>query len=366
MVLSKLPTGKIEGKDMRRENNSYKEDALFAEYTEGMAELFTLEKERAVYSWINQEQLPFEKIKNNRQIDLFTEQEYVILMIKIAVNVIEGEIIDVYYLFFREDTSNFGISRIEGFLDTTQKAFLGSLLSKIIPFIYNLSDSKDTNFIEDTIVKDANFIEVTNVCKQLIKQIEQLKQNDTKTPLLKMMRQWSDDLLKNYPRPLGVNLHLSEQALEILAAKGDFLIVRKTLEQAVSYALLLHAADKQQDIEITSAYLLFENQEKEEVKAPIIENTITSKKLKVMQMLDNLEMATVKLLEKGGDLTGINVGKTMDKPISAAAISEYLKTNERYVGILIGEYPKRWKTIGTKFRPFTNVIERLADKKIAV
>jgi len=343
IVLSKLPSEKISGLEMRRENNGYREKELFAE---SLNDIFVHEKERTVYTWIHKENIPFEeKPITGGQLTLFSEREYVILNVKTTIKVIDGEVIDVYYIFFREDQSNFGISRINGIFDPSLKAVVGSMLSKYIAHFYNYAN-----------VERAKINEFINETKVLMNQNEQ--QSDR---LPEMMRQWADDFLMNYQKPVGKSLHLSEQALKIIAQQ-NFQTARKMLDKAASYSLMLHSDSN--EIEILHSYLIdvVEN----EVVQPktIIETTVRSKKSKVLKLLDNMESAAVKLIERGEDLTGTTVGQAMDRPVSAPAITDYLRKNSRYVGMLLDEHSDRWEIIRTQFRPLINVKEKIRSKKI--
>ena len=349
IVLSDFTSGEVSGLEMVRENNKYKEKEL---YGENLKNPVVPEKEHTTFFWCCKDDLPFlEKQPDNGHINLFSELEHIILTLKITVNVVEGEIIDNFYIFFREDQSNFGVSRLDSVFDTTRKALIGSMLSKFISFFYAYSNSEQ-----------AKFIEFTNVTKQLL---HQYNQSDTNTLLLEMMRQWSEDFLENFPRPIGINLSLSEQSLAILA-KQNFKTAHKMLEKAASYALMLNSDHKQNEIEIVSAYLLPEINEPEIEQPQIKEVTILGKKYKVMKKLDDLEITAKILFDKGEDLTGTAVGKSMDIPVSAPAITDYLRKNTRYIGILFNEYPEKWQTIRNHFRPLVNVMEKLRTVKKVV
>ena len=345
IVLSKLPSEKIAGLEMVRENNRYKEIELFAE---GLKEIFVSEKERTVYNWIRKENIPFEEntIAEKRQLTLFSECEYIVLNVKTSVKVIEGEVIDVYYIFFREDQSNFGISRVNGVFDTSLKAIVGSMFSKYI-----------THFYDFTNIERTNFNEFRNNTKEL------LHQNDIQGDrLLEMMKQWAEDYLNNYDRPEGINFRVSEQALKILSEQ-NFQTARKMLDKAVSYAFMLHS-DNHSEIDILHTYLSYNVIEKEVEKPKIqIEAAVRGKKFKVMKLLDSMEMAASKLLEKGEDLTGTTVGQAMDRPVSAPAITDYLRKNAKYVGMLLDENTDKWEIIRTQFRPLINIKEKIRIKK---
>ena len=348
IALSKAPSGEISGLELTRENNSYREKELFAD---GLKDLFVPEKERALFTWIHKENLPFEKTsKNSGQLDLFSEREYIVLSVKITVNVIDGDIVDIYYLFFRKDQSNFGISRVEGIFDTSLKAVAGSMLSKYIVFFYDYANNERAKF--------NNF---KNETKELLRQNEQ--QND-KSLLLNMVRQWATDYLNNYERPAGINFLLPEQTIQILAAQ-DFQTARKMLDKAAYFSLMLHSDSHQSEIEILHTYLSNNIIENEVDETPKIhsEAAVKSKKFKVIKTLDNLETAAAKLLEAGQDLTGTSVGQALERPVSAPAITEYLRKNARYVGMLLDEHVDKWKIIRTDFRPLVNVKEKLRNKR---
>ncbi|MDR2926948.1 MAG: hypothetical protein LBV41_01910 [Cytophagaceae bacterium] len=344
IVLSTTAQGNVAGLELLRENGRYCEKKLYAD---GLQELFAPEKERVVFSWILKDQLPFEeKRKQNGQLNLFSEREHIVLMVKITSETAENTVVDIFYLFFRENQSNFGISRMKDVFDTSLKAIVGSQLSKFIVVYYD-----DVNKIH------SKFSEFTNVTSKLFEYA--CLQKDT-SPLREMMQQWADDFLENCERPSGVEIRLSEQALDKLL-EHDFKTARRALENATAYALMLYSGSYRDEIEILAPYLLFEAVEQQQADEPKIKTSVTvkSKKMRVAQYLDSLEVASVKLFEDGEALTGLAVGQTMETPVSAPAITEYLRKNERYITQLLDEHPDRWEIIRAHFRPLINVREKL-------
>jgi hypothetical protein len=82
---------------------------------------------------------------------------------------------------------------------------------------------------------------------------------------------------------------------------------------------------------------------------------------KTRLFLDRLERAASKLSANGEDLTSSAVGQTMDRPISAPAITDALRKNRRRVLLLLEQNPEKWPIIRNQFRPLINIVVKSDD-----
>ena len=68
------------------------------------------------------------------------------------------------------------------------------------------------------------------------------------------------------------------------------------------------------------------------------------------------------LLKQNWKLTSANVGHKLEKPITAAAISDKLKHHTPKIISLLEQYPTKWPLIRKRFRPLQNVIVKAENK----
>lgn len=296
------------------------------------------------YSWLHKDQLPFEpRISGDRQMQLFSEQYHIVLMVRLKPATGRG--MDVYYLFFREDQSNFGISRLQGSLDTTRKALVGSLVYRFAQLWY-----------QSTQTIQSDFQEFTSVTKQLLHQ----QQNDPwKAHHGHWFDGWAQAYLEELGQSTGCQLQLSAAAREKLLKAGTYQEAADALKNSARYALMLHSDQDSDTIIIEENYLILPapagNESTFENKGA---GSQQSRLGKTILLLDRLEKAAQKLAATGSDLTGSAVGQTMERPITAPAITDALKKNSRRILHLLEKYPDRWQLIRQQFRPLQNLVEK--------
>ena len=108
---SKNEDEEVEGCEMTLTNNHYHTKELIIDNPDA---IFTFSgKETTGYSWLLKDKLPFEEKRELKgQLSLFDEQQHFVLQLKIIVPTDTGSRSDIFYIYMREDESNFGISRI--------------------------------------------------------------------------------------------------------------------------------------------------------------------------------------------------------------------------------------------------------------
>ena len=340
VCFSKNEDEEVEGCEMTLTNNHYHTKELIIDNPDA---IFTFSgKETTGYSWLLKDKLPFEEKRELKgQLSLFDEQQHFVLQLKIIVPTDTGSRSDIFYIYMREDESNFGISRINGVLDTTRKSLLGSMISRFISVFYG-----SINAISSEIAK------FTDVTKEILAQ-----NNAVSNPSLKnWIRDWADNYLLSLAGTSGIILTLSEKALDKLTMH-DFYSSCMALNNAASFAMMLHQGEH--EIEIKDTYLVINGKETVNQRNQAQSRNIPNGRVeKIMQLLDNLEQAASYLLSKGEDLTGSAVGQSMDKPITAPAITDYLKKNNKRIMNLLERYPDKWIIIRKQFRPLVNFIEK--------
>lgn len=336
-------TGKGEtgGREMVLTGNQYRTKELLIE---GLNDyLLKMSTEQVGYSWLHKDQLPFDhKSLEVGQLQLFSEQFHIVLMVRLKDNIHQS--MDVYYIFFREDQSNFGVSRLQGVFDTTRKALVGSLAFRFVNMMY-----------QSFLSWQQNFSEFTDVTKKLL---SQSNSNVNEDRFRLWVDQWSKEFLSTFSLSQGIELKLSEQAIKKLMDSGSYKAATEALKTAAKFAILLNN-NQDGSILIDENIILLDVTNHSHEQTTFTEGAISGNRLsKTMLFLDKLEKAARKLVELGEDLTSSSVGKHMDRPITAPAITDALRKNMRRVVVLLDKYPNRWPLIRHQFRPITNILEK--------
>jgi DNA-binding NtrC family response regulator len=87
---------------------------------------------------------------------------------------------------------------------------------------------------------------------------------------------------------------------------------------------------------------------------------IDSRTSRSMQLLDRLEKASLSLKSRSQPLTSANVGRELDPPVTAPAITDALSKNKEIIRQLLEKYPERWENIRSEFRPLLNQVKKSA------
>ena len=156
------------------------------------------------------------------------------------------------------------------------------------------------------------------------------------------------DICNEYLQNLSVSRNkkfiLHENAVKrLLNYNGLWRELKTILEKAAQFAENVQTGNKF-NIEIKPNYLDFSKQKK------TFETNRTPRHSQAIELLDNLEQAAEKLLENNIRVNGTNLGNTLQKKITAAAISEALKKHRKSIIQLFSQYPERWKLLRNEFR----------------
>ncbi|MGQ1946613.1 hypothetical protein ACT3CD_05880 [Geofilum sp. OHC36d9] len=325
----------ISGQELVRQGNSYRLRTLVID---GLENLVT--KGDLGYTWLHPDQLPFEN-KNtlSDQFQLFSEEQHVVLSLRLGNT---GGMVDFFYLFFREDQSNFGVSRLQGPLDTARKALIGSVVFRMARMFYK-SAQQFFDYIEEFTSVTRGLLENQSVDSEPVVGIEWISH-------------WAEDFLSNYPLQPSGRWVLHESSLKKLQKAADFNAAKTALSKAAQMTAMLYG--KEDDWTILPATIFFTT--KQEVrpveKSPI--NNSESRMSRTKQWLDNIETAAARLVSVGEEPTGAAVGQSLQRPVSAPAITDWLRKNQRRVMLLLNQYPEKWPVIREHFRPLTNLVQR--------
>nr|WP_321410451.1 hypothetical protein [uncultured Carboxylicivirga sp.] len=299
------------------------------------------------FQWLNANRLPFITIEQPKigQLDLFTESKYLVLHVKQKLGNKDSNA--HFYLFFRDNKSNFGITESKESYTTSEKAIIGRLAK-------NYAESIVSNFLR-SISSTIQFKESTQ--KLLIsKQEENDAQNND---FHKWNNYWLDDYLYSLGKRDGFNYVIHDDARKLLIEKCSNLSqLKKSIEDSFVYICNLSFAEPGDTIELIPVYLIVASLANISDERNInINNRIS----KTVDLLNRLEKSALIVLNTGNSLTSAEVGKNMDRAITAPAISDALKKNKVRILQLLSEYPDQWPTIRKHFKPVVNLFEKNRD-----
>ncbi len=307
-----------------------------------------IRKTNSFFSWGKKEDTPFEirTRKKHVQMDVFHELENIVLTIGYLNE--NDKKHDLFFIYFNQDMSNFGLSGNNNLLTTENKQIVGFVLYNSIKTI--IAKAK----------KDISVLSAFNDnTKSLVKRYAQVKEE-----LAKSKNNYGlsiADLCKTYVKEFSesnkrFNYILSDDALDkIKAYQGDITELKHIIHKALAFVNNLYFDSKETDIYITEEYINFEDIgagtaiRKHEVQ-------LYNRYSKTIMLLDKLEAAARDVVAKNMDLTGANVGNACSTPISAPAISDAIKKHRNKIISLLNKYPDRWKLIRNDFRPVKNVL----------
>ncbi|MDG5799970.1 hypothetical protein QA597_06305 [Marinilabiliaceae bacterium ANBcel2] len=357
--LFRTDSNMVEGLELIRTGNSYKLRTLIPEGFED--KFIQYNRSKAGFTWLHKEQLPFEhQNSNEKQLQIFSEQKHVVLFLKLpSLNHEKAFNHNLFYLFFREDQSNFGISNLSGVLDTSRKAIIGSIFfnaSKV--FIKSVNSSREY-------VK-----EFTNVTRRIIS--EKKEDNSYRSKLNQWINEWAHNFANRYVQETGKRVKISVEAIIKLSSLPSFNDAEAALEDAVKFALMLYEHSDGDLLKIEEEFIVINRSPSSESSEltiepsdnpVVVQNRDTQsrgagKMSKTEALLDRLENAAHTIISSGEDPTGSSVGQMLDKPVSAPAITDALRKNSRRIILLLEKYPQKWPVLRKDFKPLTNVIEK--------
>lgn len=336
---------KLSGLLTEKEVQTYQTRSLNLNKIEPMLTRFR--HEQNPFDWYSRQNLPFEidKKTGNPTIDIFSELQNVVLLIRIPEQNTNENIL--LFIYLNENPSNFGITNSINPLTTDNKSIIAYILrSTLMTFLEQERKNKE-------VLIGNNFR-----TKNIIEQAESQKKEIIQTreyyglSLVKLCQQY----LAEYSKKAGRNLSFSQDAIEkIKGYKGELKNIEVVIEKTVSYAESLHF-DSYENLEISDWHLQFEGIEKLNQGAAQSQDH-SNKYSKTISLLDKLEEAALKVKNQQMKLTGTNVGRACPTPISAPAITDALYNHKSKINTLVKQNPDKWSTIREGFRPVINILK---------
>lgn len=306
---------------------------------------------KTAYTWIRQEDIPFETKSTQISKDIFDEVENTVLLIR-RQNRFDNQF-DLLYLYFRKNPGDIIISRSDKPLSTNNKAIIGTLM---VNMISQMIRQKDEDYGLYRTLEGINE-NIVNQASALKKEIHSLKAGYGESIL-----SLCESYLENYSDKYNRKYVLSEEAREKLKSfNGSIKSLRLIIRNAVSYVNNNETYLLNDEILIREWYLDIESSHNQEEK-PI--SNMNDRHVKTIELLDKLEKAAIRVKYEQRKITGKNVGESFSEPVTAPAITDALKKHKSRIKALFEKYPERWEFIRGNFRPVLNLVDSFKEGKV--
>ncbi len=130
-------------------------------------------EENSPYSWLSKQNIPFEieKSTGKLSIDIFSELENIVLLVKIPDE--QNRLKDLVFIYLNENPSNFGVANTANPLTTDNKSIIAFLLYNTIKTFVELQDN-DRELLKSANLRTRQIIATTESLKE---ELERTKDN---------------------------------------------------------------------------------------------------------------------------------------------------------------------------------------------
>jgi len=301
------------------------------------------------FNWIRKDDLPFELPQPKKILapTLFTELENVILVLRFQNEI--DQMNDLLLIYFNQNLGNFGLSKSDKILTIENKTIIGHLL------YYQFKSILQMNLSNKELLRTLNKVvrAVIHENNSLKDQYNQLQASYGEN-IVNIARQHLMDLFKDFER----TYNLADDAVEKMRGfKGNLRHLPIILKNAVIFTENLLIPESNESVNIQSYTLDFDSYQVVD-KTEQFTRKIDSRQSRAMQLLDKLERAAKHLKSKNVPLIGLKIGKAMDPPVSAPAITDALGKNREMIRQVLEKYPDKWETIRKEFKPLLNQLRK--------
>jgi uncharacterized lipoprotein YehR (DUF1307 family) len=343
---------------------TYKDGRLEnTEITEDDAIEFALEirqSRKNPYSWDLSPEV-FENHQSSKekhiQFNISNENDHLILSMRF--NSISDKNNDVVILNFRPELSFFGIEGGRIKMNTENKTMIANLLYKSSVAVLSQAneDHHNLNLFAN---KTKTAINSVKLYKEKLKQLRQEHHKNT----VSIAQSFITGLSQKY----CVDFIFTDESIESLKNFSSNLPrLQNIVENAAIYAYNLNSFNKSKTIIIEEEYLEYGDSdilEKPTHKTVNTNSIRPDRKERAEKMLERIELAVKRVLANKERITGVTVGKAFERPISAAAITDYLKKHFNEINEILESNPSKYPESRRYFRPLQNIII-IPQKKIS-
>ena len=341
------------------QRTKYNQQAVQLEFAnDSLDTLNVFRRKQSNQNWLGINSIPYSnKQSNSTKQDLFSEFDSHVLGLAFPNTTDFSK--DIFLFYFRKNTTDFGLSRSDKVLTTSNKSIIGHLL-------YN---SLKTQL--ETVKHNQDSLRMLNEQTRYIlnaKNKTELENAQLKTRNKENLLQLTEFLINDLNSSEKDVFYLSEEAKERIGEfSGTVFDLKKQLSRAMSLAKTLSFGTGLQEYILKSDYFNFEvlKEKQSHLNSPEIlsEENTKHQHSKTFDFLNDMEQAAQLVLKLNWKLTSANVGHKLEKPITAAAISDKLKHHTHKIISLLDQYPAKWPLIRKRFRPLQNVIVKVANKQ---
>ena len=308
--------------------------------------IHNLRSGKQAISWLNEQGLPF-RVKKNKHIQagVFDELNNIVLLLRFP-NAYDKQM-DLLYLFFNSDFSNFGLSKPDDILKTESKSIIGQLIHST----YTELLAQRNSFLEKESKLKADYQLLLNQSQQ-----KTLARDKKLHQYREQMLEYGQHIANEQSQNSGYHIEMSEEVKELIRNyNGSLLYLKDYISDAIERAIDTNPYVLNAVVKLETWH--FNEAEQQKPGGSSEANQIPeSRYLNAFQWLDRLEHAARLVQSENKKLTGANVGMAMEKSITPAAITDALKKKQDKINTLCKQYPERWKLIRREFKPLMNVL----------
>jgi hypothetical protein len=296
------------------------------------------------YRWISLAETPLKTDKQARtQFNIFDEYQNRILHLYLPP---VDQSFMLFYIFFNEEQSLTGPNS-DSRLTTDNKQLIAHTL-------YHLLNHERQKYINDNVV--------SKNLQNMQQRMSSVQHNNT---LDKFFESFVHEFLVEVGSQNQIKLDISEKALKYLSELPlKPFEVKNLLNEVVAW--LINFGELNQHMYTIEASHVISNRNNTDNQSFVMKSKHDSRYNRTFDLLEKLENAASRTIQKGQKLTGANVGGSYDTPITAPAISDALKKHAAKIITLCSLYPDRWPIIRSQFKPFQNILEVDSDFDSAI
>ncbi|MDD4148776.1 MAG: hypothetical protein PHE33_01990 [Bacteroidales bacterium] len=331
-----------------------------------LEKVFEIRKPRKnPYSWeINRDLLtPIAELKSKAiQFNISNEDDHSILSMRF--NSYSDNNNDVVFISFKPELSFFGIEGGRISMNTENKTLIANMLYKSSITVLEQAQ-KDLQNLNKFADKTKTTINSVKISKNKLKHLR-----DEHHRIIVSIAQ---NFISGFSAKYCVDFVFTDECIESLKNFSSNLPrLQKIVENAAQYAYNLNSFGKNKTIIIEEEYLEFDSSDldkKATYETPTIKTESSrkpNKKERAAAMLDKIEMAVKRVMANKERITGVTVGKAFETPISAAAITDYLRKHCDEINEILALDHSLYPESRSRFRPLQNIIpEKKSSSKSA-
>ncbi len=311
------------------------------------------------YKWLDKQLIPFEERQQQiLQLNIFDEYKYLILALSLKLN---HKTQGILFIYFKDDIAHFGVHHSKEPLSTQQKSIIAHILWNSI-----------CSFISDSAEQNEKFKQFAQNAHLIIKKQSAINQNNVyKDYNSKFIISWAQSYLEELTKYEAINYVYSDACIDkIKSYNGTFEPLQCALKDGIEFAKTMFTYVNSNICQIEPYYIAWPQDRSEDlntqddvkVNPNYPDQYKTPRMQKTIDFLNKLEESSIQVFHSEENLTSANVGKSMPKPITAAAISDFLSKNKERINQLFIQFPNEWEFIRNHFRPIINI----SDKNISL